>query len=736
MVMGSRGHHALAMALVGSFAGPAQAQEWPGLVVVGHGEAAQWSSEDGVLNVSADKAYGVRIFPRGTFDAESTTIIHEGVGGPRERAYSILAHDGAEASLSGSRIEVHAQATTAIHAQRGAIVDLDDSAVVMSSTAGIRSTALAMEGAVATLRRSSIEAGRAQAINTRFADRGPSRVMLEDSTIQGRIDSGETGLRIDSIRSDIEGDIVRGGSGPLEMHMRRGTWRGKAGRLSELSLEDSLWTVTTDSDVASLRLDRGGRVAFDSESPGFRTLRVGGWQAGDGASGVQLRSRLDAGGMPHRQGTDRLLVSGDASGTTPIHVVNVGGHGASTAGRDGVNGPGDGISLVQVGGEATGESFRLVGDYVAVGAWQYRLRAFEPGRSDAKQRMLDGKGGDFWDFRLQSARVEERGTSSRDADATDATTRVALAPQVPAYLVLAQALFGYGTTSLDALRPVELDPARDPAWRVRVFGGNVAYRSTLPFGDYGIDYKRHDRGMQVAGDLLVHAVGGTTLRPGLAASVGGTRVSPDAPDGQSEARVDARGLAWYTVLTTESDWRVASIYAITHYRVAVRTPWRGEVLGRLRANANDASFSAMYRWRPATRLLIEPGASVAWQRLRFSRATDGDGIDIRAGTPERVTLRGGAKASLSFMPKGQVLYAWSPFVDLRYVITRGSGESIWLSGERLATGRATRAIELSTGARFHLWSRVTTYVDVSSRMRAGRYGESGFGARAGFALAL
>lgn len=731
----SRGRHVLALALTGAVIAPLHATEWPGGIIVERGEAFEWEPGD-VLRIQGDQAIGVRVAQRATFDAEGMSMVHEGAGSAKGRAYGILVLDGAGLSLTGSHIDMLGHSVIGVQAQRDTTVDLRNTVIRLSPSALTHDTALAMAGGTASLVGTSIDAARGHAISSHFSGLGTSSVTLEDSTIRGRIGSGETGLRIDLNGSSVDGDIVRDGSSPLDVRMLRSAWHGKAGHLTALSLEDSGWTVTADSEVAAMHLDRGGRIAFERTSPGFKTLRVGEWQADAGARGIELGTRLDAGGALSRQATDRLLVSGDAVGTTPIHVVNIGGRGASTAGRSGVNGSGDGISLVQVGGTASAASFRLAGDYVAVGPWQYRLQGYEPGRSDPDQRLLGGKGGDFWDFRLQSARVDgwQRGAGGNEL--AGLATRPALVPQVPSYLVLAHALFGYGASATDALQLVELDPARESALRVHTFGGSVAYRSSLSFSDYGIDYKRHDRGVQVTGDLLLLTSGDTTVRAGMAASLGGTRVSPDSADGRSDARIDARGLAWHALLTMESGWRVASSYAVSHYRVDVRTPARGEALGRLRANGNEVALSTAYRWQPVTRLQVEPGATVLWQRLRFGHATDRDGVDVRAGKPERGTLRAGTRASLSVMPQGQVLYAWSPYVDLRYAVTRGSGESIVLSGERIATGRAMRSIEISTGARFHLWSRVTTYVDIASRKRVGRHGESGLSGRAGLAVTL
>lgn len=721
------GRNALAIALLGALSATSHAAERPAHLVVGPGEAVQ-GDDDTVLHVSGDKAIGIRVLPRGSFDAERLSILHDGALNAADAGYGVLAHAGAEVLLTDGRIVLRGPSTIGIQAQGNAVVELQGTAIEVTESAGSSARAIALAGGRLVLRDASIDTASGHAISTHFSGIGTSHVFMERSTIRGDIGSGAMGLTFASTDSRLTGNIDRDGEGRLDVRMSRGVWRGKAGNVSSVALEDSTWSVTADSNVSSLRLDRGGRVNFARTTAGFKTLRAGEWHAGAGAGGIAIGTRLDAGGALQRQGTDRLLVAGDATGSTPVYVVHSGGKGASTAGRGGLNGPADGISVVQVGGMATHDAFRIVGDYVAIGPWQYRLHAFEPGRADPGQALLDGKGADYWDFRLQSTRV--------DGPAQRSGHRAALAPQVPTYLVLTQALFGYGMTALDALRPVDLDPGREPALRVRAFGGGVAHRSSLPFDGYGFDYRRHDHGMQVAGDALVYAAGDTTLRLGAAASLGGTRVSPRAAEGRSEASVDARGVALQATLTTESAWRVASSYAVTHYRVDVRTPSRGEVLGRLRANANEATLSTEYRWRASRRLTIEPSLSAGWQKLRFSRAVDRDGIDLAARAPERTTLRGGARATLAFVPEGRVLYAWAPYADVRYVTSRASARSVSFSGEGIATGRTGRGLELSTGARFHLWSRVTASVAVTSRTRVGAYGDSGLGARAAAVLAF
>lgn len=96
------------------------------------------------------------------------------------------------------------------------------------------------------------------------------------------------------------------------------------------------------------------------------TLTVNGNYIGNGGT-LDIQSVLGGDASP----TDRLVVTGDTSGTTNVKVVNLGGGGAPTS---------EGIKIVDVGGASNG-AFSLQGDYVfngqqAVvgGAYAYTLQ--------------------------------------------------------------------------------------------------------------------------------------------------------------------------------------------------------------------------------------------------------------------------------------------------------------------------------------------------------------------------
>jgi outer membrane autotransporter protein len=130
----------------------------------------------------------------------------------------------------------------------------------------------------------------------------------------------------------------------------------------------TLDTAGLDQTVASL--DNAGTVALLGAAPGSR-LTVSGAYVGHNAL-LRIGTALgDSSSV-----SDRLVLDGagaSASGTTTVQVTNLGGLGALTTG--------DGIEVISaINGatttaQTTRDAFRLAGDHVDAGAYEYRLYA-------------------------------------------------------------------------------------------------------------------------------------------------------------------------------------------------------------------------------------------------------------------------------------------------------------------------------------------------------------------------
>ncbi|KAA0260580.1 autotransporter outer membrane beta-barrel domain-containing protein, partial [Hafnia alvei] len=121
---------------------------------------------------------------------------------------------------------------------------------------------------------------------------------------------------------------------------------------------------------------------------------------------LYLRSQMDEA----QPDSDRLLIDGDvdsSAGSTFINVDLSGEDYLTDINNSGIAGATEGISLVQVGGLSTKDSFQLVGGYVANGPWQYSLYAFAPGTSSEDERLISGSGDQYWDYRLETRYLTE-----------------------------------------------------------------------------------------------------------------------------------------------------------------------------------------------------------------------------------------------------------------------------------------------------------------------------------------
>ncbi|WP_454696342.1 autotransporter family protein [Achromobacter aegrifaciens] len=113
--------------------------------------------------------------------------------------------------------------------------------------------------------------------------------------------------------------------------------------------------------LAGARLTGTGRVGATANNgtiapgprSGFGTLTVAGDYAGQGGN-LEIRTQLGADNSP----TDKLVITGASSGTTPVTVKNMGGAGALTQ---------RGIQVVQVSGVSAGQFNLANGDYVMNG---------------------------------------------------------------------------------------------------------------------------------------------------------------------------------------------------------------------------------------------------------------------------------------------------------------------------------------------------------------------------------
>ncbi|WP_313460849.1 autotransporter outer membrane beta-barrel domain-containing protein [Stenotrophomonas sp.] len=229
------------------------------------------------------------------------------------------------------------------------------------------------------LDRSHIQSGRASGIE--FAASGNANAIFNVTVANGStIKPGDgTLLRVHAYRNSVafgdnqvnftvsnsalEGDVVFDDSlmkGRVDVVLQnRAGLKGMFSNVTSAAIDThSTWQLTGDSSVGHLELGESGMVELGSDAPNgqFNTLTL---DTFDGSGGnITFNTVLNG----DDSATDRLIISGDATGQAGVIVRNAGGQGAQTE---------TGIELISIGG-ASNAGFDLLGRAVG-GQYEYFL---------------------------------------------------------------------------------------------------------------------------------------------------------------------------------------------------------------------------------------------------------------------------------------------------------------------------------------------------------------------------
>ncbi|WP_273789422.1 autotransporter outer membrane beta-barrel domain-containing protein [Bartonella sp. ML70XJBT] len=224
-------------------------------------------------------------------------------------------------------------------------------------------------------------------------------------------------IKIEADASTLQGSAYVDESSTAEIVLKNGSkWilsRPKYGQLQSSDVSGS--RLGNYSSISSVELTDSSLIFEELKSKttdGYQTLLIGKGLGtvykAYGDAYLYLNTYLDKGGRLEDQKTDRLLINGDLEGKTTVDVYKVPGSPGALTGEGGND---QGISIIQVYGQAAEDSFQLKGGYVTLedSPYQYHLKSYGPssvlGTADSNQRVLKNTG-TFWDFRLESKMVD------------------------------------------------------------------------------------------------------------------------------------------------------------------------------------------------------------------------------------------------------------------------------------------------------------------------------------------
>lgn len=477
------------------------------------------------------------------------------------------------------------------------------------------------------------------------AEKGASVIVLADaSTLEGRT----------HVDKDSNAELYLGG---------RSTWilQQPLQKDQHAAAHDSSISLVSLMDESSIHFKRHESSSVDD----YQTLRIGKgkgevYRAREGAS-ISLNTYLNSGGALNHQKTDRVLIHGDVSGKTKLQVHGVAG---SPGGYTGKGGNNEGISVIQVSGEAKQDSFQLKGGYVALNElpYQYKLYGYGPGSEFGKasmdQRLVEGSG-EFWDFRLESRSIDSDvqpkpdpspkpipGPEPSPEPAPEPHPRPkpgvkAVVPQVPTYLLLPNALRHIGLMNvnnqnkrLEALRITSgglLESRENPLFFVSGYGGNHRYTSNLSALEYGYGGEFNYNALE-AGVLLKaieNMYGSTSF--GIIGAYERFSLQPLNVEQSQKSTFDKWSVTAYGGMQHDAGFYVDGLVSYGLFKGDVLTTARGKT-ATLKGNPLSASLSAGKTFMVGEDgFVFDPQVQVVYQYLQFNKVRDVDGFDIDLG---------------------------------------------------------------------------------------------------------
>ncbi|WP_144754202.1 MULTISPECIES: autotransporter family protein [Bartonella] len=409
-------------------------------------------------------------------------------------------------------------------------------------------------------------------------------------------------------------------------------------------------------------------------------------------------------GLPkEQQKADHLLVHGNVSGTTTVHVQNL-AKGEVLMAADSTPLNKRGLSLIQVSGKADESAFTLANGYTTMGGlpYKYTLNAYGPtssrGKADSaqnrladvvqeseenspkdstrhvkKENVVEGvkkeagkekvtssydktvlaqshlRGNkDFWDFRLQRETLDDEGKIP------------ALVPQVASYLVMRNALFSAEFADVNS-QNILINNMRTTAFDTKdhknrgiflsTYGNKMtlsSHHTPLQYG-YGADLQY--TALQAGMTLATLEDQNVITNFGLLGTYGKLAFTPKDMKGADKTTLDKWSLAAYGNLNHDNGIYINALFSYGMLKGNIKTALRGDAAELNNKNTLGASATIGQRLvTSAPGLVFEPQAQFIYQHLMLGTLKDVDNLEVKFGNPHQWLVRVGGRLTQTMLP--------------------------------------------------------------------------------------
>ncbi|WP_375703622.1 autotransporter outer membrane beta-barrel domain-containing protein [Bartonella sp. AD13SXNS] len=466
-----------------------------------------------------------------------------------------------------------------------------------------------------------------------------------------------------------------------------------------------------------------------------------------------------------QQKTDRLLVHGNISGTTTIYFNHLSNNGKSET-EDSLPLNARGLSLIQVSGEASESSFKLANGYVTMAGlpYQYVLNVYGPtssrGKAESTQSLLgsvsqeseentlkdhtsyvinenalegvskdkkNAQSEDFWDFRLQSATLDNDGKIR------------ALVPQVASYLVLPNAVFSTGLSDvsnqnalLDDMRTTasETKNHKNKGLFLSSYGNKMTLSSSRTPLQYGYGADVHYAALQAGVTLAALEEQNIAVNLGLLGTYGRLSFTPKNMEGADKSTLNKWSLAAYSRFHHNNGFYVNALFSYGILKGNVTTALIGKTAELTDADTFSVSATIGQKFETSTKgLAFEPQAQVVYQSLMLGILSDVDGFDVNMGNPHQWLVRVGGRLTQTTLPtEGGGIFS---FYGKLNIVKAFSNNATIQIGDTFHFDSMGSAIEGGLGVNAQLSQNIAFHADVNYQQKLQKAGISGINVSGG-----
>ncbi|WP_246798276.1 autotransporter outer membrane beta-barrel domain-containing protein [Bartonella doshiae] len=483
------------------------------------------------------------------------------------------------------------------------------------------------------------------------------------------------------------------------------------------------------SDVSVLNLN-DSKIVFEKPVENhYHTLHIGLGKNdtpevynASGNAAIHFNMAWSDGVAVDDQKADRVLIHGDASGTTTVYVMSDVGDRSNVENTGSPSNTG-GISLIQVSGKATEDSFKLANGYITRDGspYKYTLTAYGPtsshGIANSEQNLFEEKNENFWDFRLHKAFLNS-GSGSTGIPAPVA--------QTASYLDMPIALFhaGFADIKEQSTLLADIKTTQNFSFFLSPYGNTAKFTSKRGPLKYGYDADINYTAIQAGAALAEIENKDISMHLGLMGTYGQLSFTPKDIEDADKSSLNKWAITAYGTLQHNNGLYLDILASY------------GMISGDITTKAlkNAASVKDTNTWSASATvgkefamnhegLTLEPQVQLVYQQLSFEKIKDADELKVDLKNPSQWLARIGGRLTKTVSSTEQS-HTTSVYGKLNFLTAFGDEDTIQI-GKDFNLDPTGTSLEGGVGINANLSQNFSIHADVSYRQKLQKAGISG-----------